>query len=221
MCLLIPHCVIRLLFHPALLLSSLYAALVIPSSAAHSCLFLVITCGSNYPTVLLRLIVRTLTPGTYQRARIASDGLLFIGWVLLLIAFVVEPALQWVCRGRFKEVALMWSRVFVGGALAVMFIGVILPATPNYLAESGLETTCPLKCTPQFNVFVQSLLRNIVGLACTGLFASHLVVLLLAVPVAMVRSSLFFCKRFCDSLRTLYNTASTPCNNLYMCAWPP
>jgi hypothetical protein len=124
---------------------------------------------------------------TYQHVRIASDWMLFAGWLLILAAVVVEPVLQWVQHKRHQSVALGWSRLFVGTALVVMFVGVVLPATPNYIEESGLDTTCPLKCAPEFNIFVQTLLRNAVGLACTGLFAEHLVVLLLAVPVAMVR----------------------------------
>lgn len=154
-----------------------------------------------------------VTSGTYQHTRIASDALLFGGWCLLLIALIIEPVLQCVRRGRFKYVALMWSRTFVGAALAVMFIGVILPATPNYLAESGLETSCPLKCTPQFDVFVQTLLRNMVGLACTGLFASHLVVLLLAVPVAMVRvSTLILCDKYVTPAPSVIGSVSHSVN---------
>jgi hypothetical protein len=61
-------------------------------------------------------------------------------------------------------------------------------ATPNYLQMSNLQTICPL-CGPQFNKAVTRMSQFGVGMIMAGIFTLQLMPILVAIPPAMVRSS--------------------------------
>ena len=61
-------------------------------------------------------------------------------------------------------------------------------ATPNYLKISNLQTICPL-CGPQFNNAVTRMTQFGVGMIMAGIFTLQLMPILVAIPPAMVRSS--------------------------------
>lgn len=61
-------------------------------------------------------------------------------------------------------------------------------ATPNYLKISNLQTVCPL-CGPEFNKAVTRMTQFGVGMIMAGIFTLQLMPILVAIPPAMVRSS--------------------------------
>lgn len=61
-------------------------------------------------------------------------------------------------------------------------------ATPNYLKISNLQTICPV-CGPQFNSAVTRMSQFGVGMIMAGIFTLQLMPILVAIPPAMVRSS--------------------------------
>ena len=82
---------------------------------------------------------------------------------------------------------LQASRVFGFVGLAVMFCSSLVPAGPNYLRISKMDTITPC-CAPKFNFAITTLLQDLVGIACSGLFAFRLLPVLLIVVPSMVRA---------------------------------
>lgn len=120
---------------------------------------------------------------TYQQSRAMSDTILFSGWLVAVSALFVEsPINAWIGRGWGLPV----SQALVAISLVIMFAGVIYPATPNYLSEADLKHAIP-ECAPQFNAFLESLVRNLLGLAIAALFTGNTFVLLLAIAPAICR----------------------------------
>lgn len=82
---------------------------------------------------------------------------------------------------------LRFSRTFGFLGLALMFVSSLVPAGPNYLRISRMDTLCPC-CAQRFNFLVTTLLQDMVGIACSGLFAFKLLPVLLVVVPSMVRA---------------------------------
>jgi hypothetical protein len=68
-----------------------------------------------------------------------------------------------------------------------MFSASLVPALPNYINISHLDTVCPY-CTPKFNFAVESALQDIVGIGCAAVFATKLLPVLLVVMPSIVRA---------------------------------
>eukprot|EP01043_Picozoa_sp_COSAG02_P048530 COSAG02_NODE_4774_length_4994_cov_1.223902_2_plen_1320_part_00 len=79
------------------------------------------------------------------------------------------------------------SRLYGFVGLGLMFLSELLPAFPDYLHLSHMDTIVPC-CAKQFNFVATTLLRDIVGIACAALFSARLLPVLLAVPYCMVRT---------------------------------
>lgn len=82
---------------------------------------------------------------------------------------------------------LQFSRFFGFSGLAVMFLASLVPAAPNYLRITKLDTLCPC-CAQQFNFLISTLLQDMVGIFCSGLFALKLLPVLLIVVPSIVRA---------------------------------
>ena len=70
----------------------------------------------------------------------------------------------------------------------VMWLQMVLPAAPNYLKALHYNEIIAF-CAPEFNTFIHHLIANIVGLACSGFFATSLILMLLVICPALVRVS--------------------------------
>ena len=110
-----------------------------------------------------------------------SDDIGLAGWVLLVVAVIIEPF----CK---PGIGLHLSQVTSAVAMVVLFVGLTTPATPNYVAKLEFAAIMPF-CAKEFNSFIDHLVRNLVGLACSGYFAAVLFVMLLSISPALVRVS--------------------------------
>eukprot|EP00037_Helgoeca_nana_P025038 m.269263 g.269263 ORF g.269263 m.269263 type:complete len:1965 (-) comp26830_c0_seq2:1544-7438(-) len=118
---------------------------------------------------------------SYQHARDASDDVCLVGWGVLLASIFVEPLMD---PSRGLAVAQVMSSL----SMVLLFFGLTIPAYPNYVAEINIHLIIP-ECAPEFDDFVDHLVRNGVGLLCSGYFAVALFVVLLAISPALVRVS--------------------------------
>jgi hypothetical protein len=92
------------------------------------------------------------------------------------------------CDATVREYhGLKASRVFGFIGLAVMFCSSLVPAGPNYLRISKMDTITPC-CAAKFNFAITTLLQDLVGIVCSGLFAFRLLPVLLIVVPSMVRA---------------------------------
>lgn len=82
---------------------------------------------------------------------------------------------------------LQASRVFGFVGLATMFCSSLVAAGPNYLRISRMDTITPC-CARKFNFAITTLLQDLVGIVCSGLFAFRLLPVLLIVVPSMVRA---------------------------------
>lgn len=118
---------------------------------------------------------------SFQTARDASDDLCLVSWGLLLASVFVEPLME---PGKGLAVAQAMSSL----SMVMLFVGLTIPAYPNYVKEIHIHDIIP-RCAPEFDDFVDHLIRNGVGLLCSGYFAAALFVVLLAISPALVRVS--------------------------------
>ena len=88
---------------------------------------------------------------------------------------------------RYCHAGLQASRVYGFLGLGIMFVSSLVPAGPNYLHISQMDTITPC-CAPRFNFVITTLLQDLVGIACSGLFAARLLPVLLIVVPSMVRA---------------------------------
>jgi len=131
--------------------------------------------GANGTTIFSRVFA------AYGESRRVGDDVMITAWSFMATALVVEPVMR-------SKRGLVISKAFVALSMLALFCGMLLPALPDYLALTDIEDLCP-KCGPQFTRFVDSTVRNLVGLACSALFSVNLLVALLAVCPALVRVS--------------------------------
>ena len=117
------------------------------------------------------------TYGMYSKHQFAVESSALL---LLLCACWCD----WAVRDKR---GLRFSRFFGFAGLAVMFFASLVPAAPNYLRITKLDTLCPC-CAQQFNFLVSTLLQDMVGIFCSGLFALKLVPVLLIVVPSIVRA---------------------------------
>ena len=82
---------------------------------------------------------------------------------------------------------LQASRIFGFVGLAFLFAGSLAPAAPNYLHISQMDTITPC-CAVKFNFATTTILRDMVGIVCSGLFAFRLLPVLLVVVPSMTRA---------------------------------
>ena len=82
---------------------------------------------------------------------------------------------------------LQASRIYGFLGLGTMFVSSLVPAGPNYLHISQMDQLMPC-CAPRFNFAVTTLLQDLVGIACSGIFAARLLPVLLIVVPSMVRA---------------------------------
>jgi hypothetical protein len=115
----------------------------------------------------------------YGDTSILSDYVCLVGWGLLVLAPVAEVVMK-------PGAGLLISQFLAFGGCGFLFIGVVLPAFPNYVADLAFDTIFPF-CASEFNNFVDRMVRNLVGLFCSGFFAAALFVMLLSVSPALVR----------------------------------
>ena len=151
----------------------------------------------------------------YGEATDASDDICLFGWSLLLFSVVCEPMAK-------PGVGLQLSRGSSALAMVVLFIGITTPAGPNYVDMLDFDEILPY-CAPVFNNFVDHLIRNLVGLACSAYFAAALFVMLLSISPALVRVSKII---LCDRRLGAWKTFPSPLhllvykrNILIMMAW--
>jgi hypothetical protein len=72
------------------------------------------------------------------------------------------------------------SRGIAFGAMTIMFVSLLVPAMPNYLAHTDFSGICPY-CAKNFNNFVQAIVGDLVGLIVSAVFTFNFIIVLLAV----------------------------------------
>ena len=110
-----------------------------------------------------------------------------VEFLLQVLAVALLLCACW-CDSTVREYhGLQASRVFGFVGLAVMFCSSLVPAGPNYLRISRMDTITPC-CARKFNFAITTLLQDLVGIVCSGLFAFRLLPVLLIVVPSMVRA---------------------------------
>jgi hypothetical protein len=79
----------------------------------------------------------------YGTATMQSDYICIVGWCCLLVASFVEVIMT-------PGAGLPMSQATTIAATSLLFVGVILPAFPNYVSDLGFDEVFPF-CAPEFN----------------------------------------------------------------------
>jgi hypothetical protein len=103
---------------------------------------------------------------------------------LALVLLLCSCWCDWAARDR---TGLKASRSFGFAGLSLLFFASLVPAAPNYLRITRMDTLCPC-CAQQFNFLVKTVLQDMVGIVCSGLFAFKLLPVLLVVVPSLVRA---------------------------------
>lgn len=110
-----------------------------------------------------------------------------VEFLILCLSFTLLCCACWCDWFVRDHSGLQFSRTFGFVGLALMFLSSLIPAYPNYLRITRMDTLCPC-CAQKFNFLVSTLLQDMVGIVCSGLFAFKLLPVLLVVVPSMVRA---------------------------------
>lgn len=119
---------------------------------------------------------------TYSKARWNQLYFNTAAWIILLSIIILNFL-------SFKNKKIVPLTKFLGYlSMVLMFIGLIIMASPNYLDAMNIERYLP-NCTPQFNNLISQSIKMSIGLICAIIFSAKVSIIGVTFSPAIARSA--------------------------------